>query len=536
MIPVLKTFEAILNQDEASFSSMLPENVSAKKELMEIYDISPAQVEVLASLIQHRASEVSARKLNVIATKYGENPFATLRDLTERGFIVGLNMMSRFDSCYRLTDEAYAAFQQNQPFGRQLFVDCIAEIKKVTFGKLFSKRWRENLRKSLDLPENQAVRKKLDELGVTKLEEETQLAFWVMVYQFINHFITPLAYRNGEDVLEGIDYSQEVLKYDLGLLVKEGLVQTLPIEPLEDTKDTDRFVLAPKVVGALFRGHDDLIRYEEISKYADFIKSADIVEMPLFFSPDAQEEIDHLRVMLSEEGFARACRILKKQKRTPAIQSLLWGPPGTGKTETVKQLAKETGRDVILFDLAKVTASAWGATEKYYRAIFRAYNYMVAISSRIPILLMNEADAMLSKRIKGIEKSIDKSENAISNILLQAFEDMSGILLATTNLIDNLDEAFDRRFLFKTQLVKPDAAARAKIWKSNIPELTDEEAENLACSFEMSGAQIFNVATKRGLAEIYFDGDRGYAFIVNLCVKELSTEQGSTPRPRRIGF
>ena len=217
-----------------------------------------------------------------------------------------------------------------------------------------------------------------------------------------------------------------------------------------------------------------------------------------------------------------------------AIQSLLWGAPGTGKTEIVKQIARESGRDIILFDVSKVTASAWGAAEKFYRAVFRAYNYMAEISQEVPILLLNEADTILSRRLSNLDRAIDKSENAISNILLQEFEDMSGILLATTNLVGNIDEAFDRRFLFKTPFQKPDAEARYHIWLSVIPDLSEDEAVKLAADYEMSGAQISNVATKRNLAELYYDGDRGLSYIEDLCRKEISIEKNAK-RPR-IGF
>lgn len=159
----------------------------------------------------------------------------------------------------------------------------------------------------------------------------------------------------------------------------------------------------------------------------------------------------------------------------------------------------------------------------------------MAISRIEPILLLNECDQCLSRRLTNIERAIDKSENIVSNILLQAFEDMSGILLATTNLASNIDEAFDRRFLFKTNLVKPDCAARQSIWKNNIPELSDDEALELASKYEMTGAQINNVATKRDLAELYYEGDRGLDYITRLCREELH-EPTKGKRARPVGF
>ena len=168
--------------------------------------------------------------------------------------------------------------------------------------------------------------------------------------------------------------------------------------------------------------------------------------------------------------------------------------------------------------------------------MFREYRYIVAIKSLAPILFINEADQVLSRRFTGLTQEMEKSENTVSNILLEEFENMHGILLATTNFADILDEAFDRRFLFKTELQKPSKEAQAKIWKSSIPELTSDECEYLADIYNMSGAQISNVTAKRDLAELYYDGDRGLSYIEMLCQKELKSEKMTSTKTTKIGF
>jgi len=335
-------------------------------------------------------------------------------------------------------------------------------------------------------------------------------------------------------MLKGVEYDGNRLESAMGELVKMGLAGTIPIELLEETKETARYIVSARPVELLFHGHDEFIRYDEISRQANVILAKDIVPKELFFTGKVQVEIDKLRKILNPENFTGAMKILKGKKRNPAVQSLLWGPPGTGKTEVIKQVARETGRDILMVDAAKTTQSAWGATEKAYRALFLGYSYIVAISTNAPILVLNEADQILSRRLTNIDSSIAKSENTISNILLQGFEDMSGILLATTNMVRNLDEAFDRRFLFKTELSKPGPEARKKIWMSSIPELSDGEADELALKFDMSGAQIDNVVAKRDLAELYYDGDRGFDYIVDLCRTEV--EEPMKNKPKRAGY
>lgn len=362
------------------------------------------------------------------------------------------------------------------------------------------------------------------QLDIYDLNEDQVHGFCMALQHFIKRFTEPFSgHVPGGDV--GVSRTRYVSEKVLDELVQRGLMIAAG----------NGYVITPDVVRALFHGHDEILNYKDISNRVQIIKAKDIEKKVLFFSSESQEEIGHLKQMLTKGGYDYACSVLTRKKRNPAIISLLWGGPGTGKTETVKQIALETGRDIFLFDVAKVTASDWGATENLYRGLFLAYRYIVAVKSLTPILLFNEADQVLSKRLTNIERSIDKSENSVSNILLQEFEDLHGILLATTNHIALLDNAFDRRFLFKTELQKPDANARKQIWKSMISELTDQEAEKLAQKYEMSGAQISNVATKRDLAELYFHGDRGVEYIQKLCDKETSVERTHSGS-KRIGF
>ena len=125
-------------------------------------------------------------------------------------------------------------------------------------------------------------------------------------------------------------------------------------------------------------------------------------------------------------------------------------------------------------------------------------------------------------------------ENSIQNIILQEMETLDGIMIATTNLADNLDTAFERRFLYKIKFDKPDAAVRAKIWQTMIPELTETDSIALAESYELSGGQIENVARKHAINSI-LHGDtadllpvlRDYCNSERLCTKRES---------RRVGF
>lgn len=88
-----------------------------------------------------------------------------------------------------------------------------------------------------------------------------------------------------------------------------------------------------------------------------------------------------------------------------------------------------------------------GESEKNIKGIFDDYKQKVKQSVKAPILLFNEADAIIGKRQVGAERAVEKMENSIQNIILQEIEQLDGILIATTNLAENMDKAFERHFL-----------------------------------------------------------------------------------------
>ena len=196
-------------------------------------------------------------------------------------------------------------------------------------------------------------------------------------------------------------------------------------------------------------------------------------------------------------------------------------------------MARKTGRSILEADVAKLRNCFVGETEKNMRALFRDYRTACAENDRMPILLFNEADAILGIRQEGAERAVEKMENSLQNIILQEMEDLDGILIATTNLTTNLDKAFERRFLYKIRFDKPLPEARANIWRAMLPELTEPEALRLATEFNFSGGQIENVTRKREIQSIIGLEEPGFADILSYCREELIDASASR---RRIGF
>lgn len=117
----------------------------------------------------------------------------------------------------------------------------------------------------------------------------------------------------------------------------------------------------------------------------------------------------------------------------------------------------------------------------------------------MPILFFNEADAIFNQRLEEAKRSVDLMNNAIQNIILQEVEELDGILIATTNLTNNLDSAFERRFLFKVEFHKPTTEVKTKIWTAMLGDISEEDARYLAVQFDFAGGQIENIARKRSI-------------------------------------
>ena len=229
-----------------------------------------------------------------------------------------------------------------------------------------------------------------------------------------------------------------------------------------------------------------------------FLKShSAIKEKALYFNKTEQEQIDRLVSLLSVDNLPTVQQRLAEQGMRKGFACLFYGGPGTGKTETVLQIARQTGRDLMQIDIAGLRDKYVGESEKNIKAVFARYRDLCQNSEVTPILFFNEADAIINKRTENIEHSVDKMDNAMQNIILQELEDLDGILIATTNLTSNLDKAFERRFIYKVEFRKPDVSVKAKIWRSMLKDISADDARQLAAHFDFSGGQIENIARKR---------------------------------------
>ena len=300
---------------------------------------------------------------------------------------------------------------------------------------------------------------------------------------------------------------------------------------VDGTADTAMFTLTAKAKQELLC---EVCIEEPTVKLSNLMDPKNIKAKAMFYPKGMEQQIKELNGFLDDKQFVQIQQRMEDNGFRTGFACLFYGAPGTGKTETVYQLARTTGRSIMLVDVPRIKSKWVGDSEKNIKALFDRYRDLVKRSKLAPILLFNEADAIFGVRKNGAENAVDKMENTIQNIILQEMETLHGIMIATTNLAGNLDDAFERRFLYKVKFEKPDATVRSRIWQEMIPALSDTDATTLAKAFELSGGQIENVARKHTINNIlHGDSSDTLDTLMDYC-KDETLEAASVHRP--MGF
>lgn len=265
----------------------------------------------------------------------------------------------------------------------------------------------------------------------------------------------------------------------------------------------------------------------------NMIKSTDVQSKVLFFDNDTRQQLDMLSSSLEQKNFTELQSRLKENNLPSGVAIVFYGSPGTGKSESAYQLAKKTGRDIITVDLSNTKSMWFGQSEKKIKEIFTDYNKVCQYSEIKPILLFNEADGVLSKRMDNRNSATHQTENTIQNILLEEFEKNQGIIIATTNLEKNLDSAFERRFLFKVKYDKPSTQVRKLIWRNKMPWIDDDVLSQIVERFDFSGGEIDNVFRKMVMHEVTTGSSHDPSLLMQFCESERFENQRSK---RKLGY
>jgi hypothetical protein len=383
-------------------------------------------------------------------------------------------------------------------------------------------------------PENRFVETSM-RLGINGLgsSAETIIMFY-MLHRIVsfndNEFTIDEISRLFDDPMGINDFLYEAMRKGESSLQSSGLVEFHCEDGLENR---EAFQVPQAIQDELFVDLSGKGAQAKVNIPKDeLISHSDIRLKKMFYNDEESEQVASLTDLLGAEKFAQVQDRLRERGHRNGFCCLFYGPAGTGKTETVMQIAKETGRDIFIVDMSRLKSKWIGDSEKNIKQLFRTYRSIVKESELAPILLFNEADAIFGKRIRE-ENSTDKMNNAIQNIILQEMETLDGILIATTNLTENFDQAFERRFLYKILFRTPETGVKAKIWRSMIDDLSEDDATQLASDYGFTGGQIENISRKLDVDYILSGKNPDMGKIVSLCKAESIHKPEES---RRIGF
>lgn len=180
----------------------------------------------------------------------------------------------------------------------------------------------------------------------------------------------------------------------------------------------------------------------------------------------------------------------------------LYGEPGTGKTMAAHAIAYELGKEILFVDYAEIESKYVGETAKNIKQLFETATMLDAV------IIFDEADALLSKRVTDMRSSTDVSVNQTRSVLLNILNEYSGVVIFTTNFIQNFDPAFIRRIRYQVKFNLPNEELRRKLWRMYIPSKmpANIDIDGIASKYEgISGSDIsnavFSAATKAARAE-----------------------------------
>ena len=276
-----------------------------------------------------------------------------------------------------------------------------------------------------------------------------------------------------------------------------------------------------------------MIRRKMASVNTPLIQPEEVQKVKLHFSPTLQRKTERIARLLSVKGFREYQQGLSKNERMKGITMLFHGGPGCGKTEFALQLALLTGRPIMKIQVTDFMSKWVGDSEANLKRIFSDYRRLWDRLETKPILFLNECDQIIGKRLNAT-RGVEQMQNGLQNLVLEEMEAFGGILIGTTNLTQNMDPAFERRWTMKLFFDAPGIEAMAAIWKNQIKGLRKTEAEYLAQHYAFTPGEITNVVRRFNAEKLLGLEDTRLNTLIELCDTERYANKPTSKAP--LGF
>lgn len=519
---ILSTMEFLTSDEQLRCSDDAQQPDPVREEaiayLQERLNLSRIQVLILTSVLYYSAKH-SGRKCNMddLANLLHMHPLRVLqlRDefcvLDELGYIV--NYQNKDGWSLSMVGEALESLAMDIPFDPQILklennFDFLCKANRfIKEGHRYDEDGTiaKNINRLMKQNQHLAVVQNLQ-----NIKDEADM--WFMLLMMTTLAIEEDSYVNARDLAQML--SERTVRVILMQIkdnkhpfAKQGYIE---LRNQAGQVQQGEWVLSQEGWLAMLDNQEEvesIVPIEEDENINMLTSYKQLAQRPLYFSDKTEEQVQTLTNLLHEEQLAKVRQALKTHNMPLGFCCLFYGAPGTGKTELVQQLAIATQRDLFQVNIATLRDKYVGESEKQLKRIFDKYRSLVRTQEHAPILFFNEADAIFGNRMENTQRSVDKMENALQNIILQEMEVLDGIMICTTNLTSCLDKAFDRRFIYKVEFEKPTNQARKLIWQSMLSSLNDEQATELANRFDFSGGQIQNISRKQVINAIFSGKD-----------------------------
>lgn len=448
---------------------------------------------------------------NIITPSYGENYELSEDYALEPKLITYLSKNERIPSEILQVSETENNFHE--------FLNEIDGLKEKKAKKKLNEFY---FRNELNEITNKYIQFKLVSFAKKNLNKVEQFVFFVTILDAISYCNNDYNTNLQNTVEEGTFKRRDAFEYVQNFLQDKTRLNKLKLVEKDSAAFSNRHYirLTTNALKMLSEWEGINIEFKEEVKNKNLLYPEQIKKNKLIYNPSELEAIARIDGVLVEKSFQKLKSNLTSNNLPEGITCLLYGEPGTGKTATVYELARKHKRAVFKVEISETKSMWYGESQKLVKKIFTDYYEAKEKEKRCPILLFNEADAIIGKRKVGGNAATSETENAIQNILLEELENFKGILFATSNLVMNLDTAFERRFLFKVKYAKPSLQNAAAIWKIKLPNITKEQAMELAINFPFSGGEIDNIVRKYIMEHVLHGERPSFETIISFCNQE----------------